>query len=62
MKLRKKKGKIKSKDNEEMNSKTFYDKILDLTHDEDGVTIPMLLLFLSICLFIGKFIKYALFS
>ena len=60
--VKEKKGKIKSKDNEEMNSKTFYDKILDLTHDEDGVTIPTLLLFLSICLFIGKFIKYALFS
>lgn len=56
------KGKMKSKDNETNNSNNFYSRIIDITHDEEGITIPMLLLGLSISLFIGKFIKSAIFS
>jgi hypothetical protein len=56
------KRKIKSKNSESSNSNNFYSKIFDMTHDEEGITIPMLLFGLSISLFIGKFIKSALFS
>ena len=60
--VKERKGKIKTKENEATNSKNLYNKIIDITHDEDGITIPMLLFGLSICLFIGKFIKYAIVS
>ena len=56
------KRKIKSKNSESSNSNNFYSKIFDMTHDEEGITIPMLLFGLSISLFIGKFIKSAIFS
>ena len=56
------KGKIKSHDNESNNSQNLYNRIKDMTHDEDGVTIPMLLFGLSICIYIGIFIKSAIFS
>ena len=56
------KGKIKPHDNESNNSQNLYNRIMDMTHDEDGVTIPMLLFGLSICIYIGKFIKSAIFS
>ena len=60
--IKDKKGKIKSNENESNNSQNLYNKIMDMTHDEYGVTIPMLLFGLSICLYIGKFIKSAIFS
>ena len=60
--VKEKNGKIKTKDNEEMNSKSIYYKIRDMIHDEEGMTIPMLLLGFSIFLFVGKFIKYIIFS
>lgn len=60
--VKEKKGILKTKDNENNNPKDLYYKIKDITHDEDGITIPMLLFGLSISLFIGKFIKYAIFS
>ena len=56
------KGIIKAHDNESINSQNIYNRIMDMTHDEDGITIPMLLFGLSICLYIGKFIKSAIFS
>lgn len=56
------KRKKKSKDNESNNSNNFYSRIFDMTHDEEGITIPMLLFGLSISIFIGKFIKSAIFS
>ena len=60
--VKEKKGILKNKDNENNNSKDLYYQIKDIAHDEDGITIPMLLFGLSIALFIGKFIKYAIFS
>ena len=60
--VKEKKGILKSKDNENNNPKDLYYKIKDIAHDEDGITIPMLLFGLSISLFIGKFIKYLVFS
>ena len=60
--VKEKKGILKNKDSENNNSKDLYYQIKDIAHDEDGITIPMLLFGLSIALFIGKFIKYAIFS
>ena len=56
--VKNKNEKIKSKDTDSSDSKNFYNKLFDMTHDEDGITIPLLLFGLSICLFIGKFIKF----
>ena len=50
------KGKTKNKD------VGSYNNLIDMIHDEDGITIPMLLFGFSICLFIGKFLKYSIFS
>ena len=36
--------------------------LFDFLHDENGVTIPMILFGISIGLFLGKFIKVLLFS
>ena len=58
--VKNKNEKIKSKDTDSSDSKNFYNKLFDMTHDEDGITIPLLLFGLSICLFIGKFIKFAI--
>ena len=41
---------------EEINPK----KIFDFLHDDNGVTVPMILFGFSIGLFIGKFIKFLL--
>ena len=60
--VKNKKEKVKSKDNDSDDTKHFYNKLFDMTHDEDGITIPLLLFGLSICLFIGKFIKFAIFK
>ena len=60
VKNKKKNEKIKSKDIDSYDSKSAYNKLYDKTHDEDGITIPLLLFGLSICLFIGKFIKFAI--
>lgn len=60
--VKEKKRKKKLNENEFNNSKSLFKKVIDITHDEDGITIPMLLFGLSICLFIGKFIKYAIVS
>ena len=54
--------KIKSTDIESNDSKNFVKKLIDITHDEEGITIPMLLFGLSLCLFIGKFIKFAIYK
>ena len=51
---------INSKESELINDKNS--KINDFIHDEDGITIPMLLFCFSISLFIGKFIKSSLFN
>ena len=58
--VKNKNEKIKSKDTDSSDSKNFYNKLFDMTHEEDGITIPLLLFGLSICLFIGKFIKFAI--
>ena len=53
------------KDKKEQNKKkdnSSYNKLLDIIHDEDGITIPMLLFGFSICLFIGKFLRYVILS
>jgi len=60
--VKNKKEKLNSKDADLTDSKHFYNKLFDMTHDEDGITIPLLLFGLSICLFIGKFIKFAIFK
>jgi len=60
--VKNKKEKLNSKDADLADSKHFYNKFFDMTHDEDGITIPLLLFGLSICLFIGKFIKFAIFK
>ena len=60
--LKEQKGIIKQNENENNGSQNFYNKIFDMTHDEDGVTIPMVLFGLSICLYIGKFLKSIIFS
>ena len=60
--VKNKKEKLNSKDADLADSKHFYNKFFDMTHDEDGITIPLLLFGLSICLFIGKFRKFAIFK
>ena len=58
--IKNKNEKKKSKNIDSSDSKNANNKLFDMTHDEDGITIPLLLFGLSICLFIGKFIKFAI--
>ena len=55
-----------SEDNSKMgkieDAKMIEKNLFDFLHDENGVTIPMILFGISIGLFLGKFIKVLLFS
>ena len=55
-----------SEDNSKMgkieDTKMIEKNLFDFLHDENGVTIPMILFGISIGLFLGKFIKVLLFS
>ena len=47
---------------DEINSKLIKNKLLNVLHDENGITFPMVLFLMSIGLFIGKFIKVLIFN
>ena len=47
---------------DEINPKLIKNNVLNALHDENGITLPMILFLMSIGLFIGKFIKVLLFK
>ena len=47
---------------DEINPKLIKNNVLNALHDENGITIPMILFLMSIGLFIGKFIKVLIFK
>ena len=47
---------------DEINTKTIKKNMYNALHDENGITIPMILFLVSIGLFLGKFIKLFLFK
>ena len=46
---------------DEIDTKVIKNNLLNAIHDENGLTIPIILFLMSLCLFLGKFIKVLLF-